>query len=131
MVVVAWVSRHEPLPEQIKILREKLGEIKIVQLAETFTDAKQVCEKIKEVNASYAVVVLPLSMIAQLTQLCKNVTLLWAEMVKVHEHSCPGEKCPQYDPNRDVILHGKEYTRHLRFTKFQKIVKIQMITQPF
>ncbi len=130
-VKVAWVSRHSPLPVQIETLKQKLGEIEIVQISKTFTDYREILNAVKSTGAKYAVVVLPLSLIAQIVQ-DKSITWLFARMQGLHECLGP-EKCPEFDPTRDVWLplHGSDKGRHMRFERFEKIVKVEMVTEPF
>jgi len=130
MTVVAWVSRHRPLPIQIRKLKEKFGDIELVILNRTFRDVRDIYSDIKAVNAQYAVLVLPLSMISALVQLYKDVVWLWAEMVPVHEH-CIGEDCPDFNAESDVIMHSPDAVRHLRFNEFRRILRVEMITEPF
>jgi len=126
MEKVAWISRHPPLPKQLRVLMEKLGEIEIVHISNTFRDAHEVLKEVRSIGAKYAVVVLPLSMIAVLTQY-KDITWLWAEMFQVHDGDCIGYVCPNYNPESDVILKSVFTKRHLRFNKFYKIKEVQMI----
>ncbi|MHA1595705.1 MAG: hypothetical protein ACTSXX_13380 [Candidatus Baldrarchaeia archaeon] len=130
-VVVAWVSRHAPLPSQIETLKQKIGDFYLVQISRTFTSYKEVLDEIKKVGARYAVVVLPLSMIAQLVS-DKSIVWLWAEMEGLHECGGPQE-CRDFDPSRDVWLplHGQPRGRHMRFKQFRKILRVEMITEPF
>jgi len=125
---VAWVSRHKPLPAQIEELKRKFGEnIEIVQINKTFRDVREVYYDIKSTGAQYAVVVLPLSMIAVLAQY-RDVAWLWSEMELVHQN-CEGELCPEYNPDSDAILKSFDTVRHLRFKEFRKILKVEMITE--
>jgi len=128
---VAWVSRHPPLPVQIDALKSKLGDVEIVQISRTFTDVNEIVGEVRRVGAKHAVVVLPLSMIARLLEVCRDVVWLQAEMVPVHEHSCEGENCSDFNPKTDVVLSSPNFTRHLRFNGFKVIKKIEMITEPF
>ena len=125
---VAWVSRHKPLPAQLNELKKKLGDdVEIVQISKTFRDVREVYYDIKSAGAQYAVVVLPLSMIAVLSQY-KDIVWLWAEMEPLHLN-CKGELCPEYDPNSDVILETVGMIRHLRFKEFKQILKVEMVTE--
>jgi len=130
-VRVAWVSRHPPLKKQLEVLKEKLGDIVVVQISRTFTDYKEVLDEIKNANCKYAVVVLPLSMIAQLVN-DKSITWLFAEMEGIHECLGP-ELCEEFNPDTDVWLplHGKSTGRHMRFKQFRKILRVEMVTEPF
>ena len=128
MEVVAWVSRHEPVPLQVEQLEAKLGPVKIVRISKTFRDAREVYEDVKAVGARYAVVVLPLAMIAKLVE-WGDVTWLWAEMSYVHD-DCPGSKCPLFDPSSDVILRTRNgVNRHLRFRGFKVIKELKLVLE--
>ena len=130
---VAWISRHSPLPIQLSALRERLGEVEIVTISRTFRDAAEVAGELRSTGAKYAVIVLPLSMTAKLLELCRDVTFLYAEMQNVHDsRNCElAEACPEFDPDRDVLLKSPELTRHLRFKRFTRIKEVRMITEPF
>ncbi|MHA1593626.1 MAG: hypothetical protein ACTSXX_02685 [Candidatus Baldrarchaeia archaeon] len=130
-IKVAWVSRHPPLEAQLEVLREKLGDFQLVRIAKTFTSYKEVLDEIKRFGCQYAVIVLPLSMIAQLVQ-DKSITWLWAEMEGLHECLGPSH-CSEYDSKRDVWLplHGQPKGRHMRFKGFRRIVRVEMVTEPF
>jgi len=127
-VRVAWVSRHKPLPIQLRTLREKLGEFELIQLSKTYRDAKEVLEEIKRHDCQYAVLVLPLSMIAQLVR-DKSITWLWAEMRGLHE--CVLEECDEFNSETDVWLplRGSDKGRHMRFVKFKRIVKVELVLE--
>ena len=133
MEVIAWVSRHPPLSVQEGELKRLFGEIEIVQISKTFRDAREVFEDIKYIGAKYAVVVLPLSIIAQLIPLAQKegIKLLWAEMVGIHECEGP-DRCLIFNPETDVWipLHGSKLGRHMRFKGFHEIVEVKMITKP-
>ncbi len=126
MVKVAWISRHPPLPLQILMLNRKLGDVEVTVISNTFTSIDEIIRKVKEIGAKYAVVVLPLSMIARLVKE-KSITWLWAEMEPVHKHSCIGKECPDYNPDADVILPSPTFTRHLRFKEFKVIEDVKLV----
>ena len=128
MEVVAWVSRHRPLPFQEEHLRARLGPCKIVRISGTFRGSEEVIEKVRSVGARYAVVVLPLSMVSRLVKE-NSVTWLWAEMRQVHK-DCPGEKCPLFDPSSDVVMRGRDGRwRHLRFVGFKVIKELRLVLE--
>ncbi|RLF92095.1 hypothetical protein DRN52_08455 [Thermococci archaeon] len=128
VVKVAWVSRHRPTPAQVDVLRKKLGEIKIFQLSQTFRDANEVLEEIKKRKCEYAVLVLPLSMIARLVK-DKTITWLWAEMEALH--ICDILKCEEWNPDTDtwLPLRGEKEGRHMRFKGFKKIKKVELVLE--
>jgi len=125
MVKVAWVSRHKPLVKQIEELTKKLKKIEVFVFDKTYRDADEVYSDIVKAGCKYAVLVLPLSMIAKLIK-HKDITWLWAEMVPIH--SCNLNKCKEFNPESDVWLPTKNNLgRHLRFNKFRKIKKVELI----
>jgi len=121
---IAWVSRHEPLERQIQELKRLFGEIEVVKFARTFKDAGKLASEIS--GCDYAVVVLPLSMIAELIKRPDCPKLLRAEMRLLH--NCETLPCPDFQPETDVLLRGEE-TRHYRFEKFVRIVELKLITK--
>lgn len=130
-VTVAWVSRHLPLMEQIRVLKEKLGEdTTIVPLPKTYKSTDEILKDIEEVNAKYAVLVLPLSMIAQLVK-HKHITWLWAEMEALH--ICDLKECKDFNQDTDtwIALHGETVGRHLRFRRFKIIKEVKLVLEDF
>jgi len=131
--VVAWVSRHPPLPAQIGELKRLLGPVRVEQVNRTYRDANEVFEDIQRTGASVAVVVLPLSMLAQLLPLARRagVEVWMAKMEPMHECEGPG-KCPAFDESRDVWLPLRDQPtgRHLRFSHFERVKEVRVITEP-
>ena len=131
MVVVAWVSRHKPLPAQISELKKRLGnDARIIKFSKIFKNAEEVYREIRSFGARYAVVVLPLSMISVLTAQYKDVVWLWSEMEVLHRN-CKGTHCPEYNPDTDVILESFSEVRHFRFRGFKRILKVEMVAEPW
>jgi len=128
MPKIAWVSRHPPLPAQIKELERIFGEFELIQIAKVFRDAKEVIEDVKKAGCTHAVVVVPLSMVAHLVK-DKSITWIRADMYALHE--CEKGKCKEFDEKRDVWLplHGSKLGRHMRFNKFQRIVDVVMVLE--
>lgn len=125
MIDIAWVSRHEPLESQVEWLSRVLGgSIRITHISMTFSGADEVCAMVRASNAKYAVVVLPLSMIARLVDKCRDITWLYAIMEPVHSE-CIGKGCPLYNEKTDVILTGNT-VRHLRFREFKRIKQVKL-----
>ncbi len=125
-IIVAWVSRHDPLKIQIDVLKEKLGsDIEIVKLSKTYRNANVITEILNNIEAKYAVVVLPLSMIQHLihTPELKGTTILKAEMVPAR-----GE----YNHETDVLMEGDiGIKRHTTFAGYKVYRDIIEITEPF
>jgi hypothetical protein len=130
---VAWVSKHPILPIQLKILKQKLGNPQILQYAQPFVNVEELHNALKQADVKYAVVVLPLSMIAKLSEY-DDITWIWSEMQKVHD-DCIGLNCELFNSDTDVLLptrsnHGMFY-RHLRFSCFKKIKGVQLLLEDF
>jgi len=134
VVRVAWVSKHPILPIQYQELKRKLGnDVEVLRYPNTFVSVEEVYTTLKSANVQYAVVVLPLSMIARLVEYT-DVIFLWSEMVKVHDN-CEGLSCPLFDPTQDAILptrsnHGIFY-RHFRFAGFKRIKAVRLELEDF
>ena len=126
ITVVAWVSRHAPLPAQIDWLHRHLGNVKIVFIRDTFRDAEDVYREVKARGARYAVVVLPLSMVDHLTR-HDDIVWLYPVMETVHK-GCPGPvSCELFNPDTDAFLPGGR--RHVRFVTFKRIRGVRLILE--
>jgi len=122
---ILWLSRHEPLPAQIKYLKEKLGDIEIEKEQGIVRDAEHVMEIIKETGAEIVIPVLPQTIIMHIAPRCaqENVMLLRAEMELLHE--CD-PVCQCFYKNTDTWVNG----RHYRFIRFNKLKEIKIIEEP-
>lgn len=126
---VCWVSRHPPLKAQIDELKRIFGkDTEIEQINKTFRDAKEVIEDVKKAGCDVAVVVAPLSMIAELLK-DKDIKWIRAEMEALHMCRMP---CEEFDESRDVWLPvaGEEEGRHMRFKEFRELVEVKVVTRP-
>jgi len=134
MTVIAWVSRHPPVPAQTTELMRRFGEeFHFVLINRTFRDAREVMEELKRAGAEIAIVVLPLSVIERLLPMAKKegIELWMARMSLVHQ--CGGPKvCPEFDPKTDVWLplRGSDLGRHMRFYRFERIKRVAVETEP-
>lgn len=144
--IIAWVSRHPPLRAQINELHKKLGDIKLMQVTNTYQNYRDVLHIIKSYNATHAILVLPLSMIVLIldSKEVQGITWLRAEMDSAHTGKCIDSykeiandrhnsvvqlqhQCSRFDPDADVVT-GE---RHLRFREFQVLKSIDIVTEPF
>ena len=130
-VRVAWVSRHAPLEAEIEKLNRMLGNVEIVQIRDTFRDAGEVFERVKEAGAGISVVVLPLSMLAQYLPLAKRggIEVWFAKMKGLGEvEGTPSD----FNPESDVLLpmHGSDKMRWMRFEEFERVREVRVITEP-
>lgn len=129
---VLWLSRHRPLPAQLRALRRALGSFNLHVYDRPLSTAEDAIRLAKRLGADVIVPVLPLSFIARLCELARKegVLLLWAEMELLH--MCAGESCPAYDPERDAVVQsremdtGKTTYRHFRFSRFRRIVDVRL-----
>lgn len=138
---VAWVSKHAPLPVQRKALKERFGGLaNIIQINKTFENYSEVLDRIIETGAKYAVVVLPLSMTQLLTNdhKAKGITWIEAEMESVHEDrllgregSCNKRNCKDYNPETDTVIQTAKVSRHLRFVRYNRILRVEIVKEPF
>ena len=130
-VRVAWVSRHPPLKAEIERLKKMFGNVEIVQIRDTFKDAGEVFERVKEAGAEISVVVLPMSMLAQYLPLARKEGIdVWiAKMIGFGEV----EGTPKdFNPVSDVLLpmHGSSKSRWMRFDNFERVKEVRVITEP-
>lgn len=135
--VVAWVSRHDPIPVQLSELYRLYGDdVRIVRLEDPFIDAGTIVNTVKhEIGAKVAVIVAPIGVIMRVIHLAPDVEWLWAEMSRKHqvlgvERSCDGRDCPHYNPSTDVILplkNVKGQYRHYEFRRYKRIVRVEMV----
>ena len=134
MAKVAWISRHPPLPSQIKALKEKLGEdTEVIQISRTFASAQEVLAEIKKIGATHAVVVLPLSMVAQLVQ-DKSITWLFAEMEAIAQTKSIDEAkrlVNEAPDKRTMTTYADGTVRVFQFKQFKRIVKVELVTEPW
>ena len=134
-VVVLWVSRHSPLPAQIKALEEKLGSVAIYQMNGMIPNAELVVEIAKRLNASVIVPVLPLSMIARLAELAKqnNFTVLLAKMNTIATTKTVEEarKVAWEKPeSRTMATYADGTVRVFEFERFERLIEVRLVTEP-
>jgi len=134
-IVVLWVSRHPPLKAQIEELERKLGSVIIYQLSGVIPNAEFIIDYIKKLNARYTVPVLPLSMIARLSELAKqhNFIVLLARMnnIATTKDIDEAKKLVNEAPDkRTLATHADGLIRIFEFERFDKLVKIELITEP-
>jgi len=109
MAKILWLSRHKPLPSQLRELKRVFGEhTEIIQDPNPFSGADEIIARFREGGYNELVAVAPLSVIAQLTQ--RGIKPLWAEMKQV-----PIEEA-------EVVATGRGY----RFMQFKRIKRVAM-----
>ena len=134
-VRVLWVSRHQPLESQVKTLEKKLGAIEVWQLTGIVPSAEFVVEKAIELGAKYIIPVLPLSFIARLVELSRKhgFTVLFAKMEEIYRGSREeAEKLVREAPEkRTAVEYSGGIWRVWEFKQFEKMVRIEIITEPW
>ena len=136
IVIVLWVSRHPPLHVQIAELERKLGNIIVYQMSGVIPSAEVVVDIAKKLNVAVIVPVLPLSMIARLAEISKQnkFTILLAKMNNIATTKDPGEamKIVSEKPEaRTVSTYADGLIRVFEFERFEKLVEVKLITEPF
>jgi len=106
---ILWLSRHKPLPSQIRELERLFGEVEVVQDPNPFSSADEIKQRFVSGGYDDIVVVAPLSVIQRLTEL--GVKPLWAEM-----EVCSPEEA-------EVWASGRPY----KFKCFKRIMAINII----
>ncbi|MEM4563577.1 MAG: hypothetical protein QXI55_06610, partial [Thermofilum sp.] len=133
--VVLWVSRHKPLPAQLRALEEKLGEIDVVQIEHVPT-ADYVIDLARRLGAKVIVPVLPLSFIARLVEEAgrHGYTVLMARMEAVATTRSVDEarrllyEAPE---RRSIATYADGTIRVFEFVRFERIKKVEVVTEPW
>lgn len=112
---IAWLSRHAPLPIQRDALANIYGQVDIVQITDTWRGADDLIAAVRDYDD--VVIVAPLSLIAEVVR--RGLRPIRACMELMPSGT-------DYDGYRDVIEHG----RHYRFAKFERIIAIDVRTEP-
>jgi len=132
-VKILWVSRHPPLPVQFQFLREKLGEIEIIQIVGHIPSAEYVVEEAKKRGAKYILPVLPLSFVARLVELAKqhDLTILWSEMKTIYSgNKEEAERLVAEAPDRRTAVdYANGITRVYEFATIRKITAVRIETE--
>ena len=103
------MSRHLPLPSQLRELNRIFGEtVDVTVDPDPFSNAEDIVNRFKIGNFDDIVVVAPLSVIQRLTEL--GIKPLWAEMKRVSKEEAETE------------VSGRYY----RFIKFKRIKGIKI-----
>jgi hypothetical protein len=139
-VRVLWVSRHEPVPIQLDVLRQKLGSVLVVKIQQAVPNAEYVLARAKEVGARYIVPVLPLSMIAHLAEQAprEGITVLFSRMKVVAEarkddHAALQKLFELYRerPEARTIVEYSDRLRLFEFERFEVVRRVEVVTEPW
>ncbi|MEM4455519.1 MAG: hypothetical protein QXT28_12450 [Thermofilaceae archaeon] len=133
--VVLWVSRHKPLPAQLRALREKLGEIDVVQI-EHVPHADYVIDLARRLGAKVIVPVLPLSIIARLVEEAgkRGYVVLLAKMnaiLTTRDFDEAKKLVLEAPEKRTITTYADGTIRVFEFERFERIVKVEVVTEPW
>jgi hypothetical protein len=132
---ILWVSRHPPLPAQIRALEEKFSSVTIYQMSGVIPNAETVAEAAKKLNASVIVPVLPLSMIARLAELSKQnkfvVVIAKMNNIATTKSIEEAQRLVQEAPDRRTIAtYADGVVRVFEFERFERLVEVKLVTEP-
>ncbi|GAB7387378.1 hypothetical protein BSNK01_12140 [Bacillaceae bacterium] len=113
---ILWLSRHAPLPEQVAALEKKFGSVEIVQISKTVSSAAEVVELLRENNCEEMVVVLPVPILADLT----NPRICPVKPIRAVMDRIPtGRTNEKGEPEFEFI-----------FSHFERVEKVEVVTSP-
>jgi hypothetical protein len=139
-VVVLWVSRHPPLPAQLRELEKKLGPIKLERLSSPIPSAEYVIGKAEELCARVIIPVLPMSFIARIVEYARQhgFVVLYAKMQLVFEAEKSNGEAVKYawklvheDPERRTAVGYADCIRVFEFQCFEKVIDVKVVTEPW
>jgi hypothetical protein len=139
-VVVLWVSRHPPLPAQIKELEKRLGPVRLERLSGPIPSAEYVIEKAEELCAGAIIPVLPMSFTARIVEHSRQrgIIVLYARMQLIFEAKRgDGEavrhawRLVQENPERRTAVSYADCIRVFEFQCFEKIIDVKVVTEPW
>ncbi|MEM2474727.1 MAG: hypothetical protein QW407_02280 [Thermofilaceae archaeon] len=133
--VVLWVSRHKPLPAQLRALEEKLGEIDVVQI-EHVPHADYVIDLARRLGAKVIVPVLPLSFIARLVEEAgkRGYVVLFAKMnaiLTTRDFEEAKKLVLEAPEKRTITTYADGTLRVFEFERFERVVKVEVVTGPW
>lgn len=109
---ILWVSRHSPLPNQLKELDRIFKDYEVVQYNGFIRDAKHVVELMKSYKADEVVTILPMTIIYHLLKE-EGIEPIFPEMERV-----TGDDYDYVDPGT-----GKRY----KFKRFVRIIDFEIV----
>jgi len=133
--IILWVSRHDPLPVQIKTLEQKLGHIKVIKVSGVIPTAQYVVDLVKKYNAKIVVPVLPMSFIAHLAEAGKRngFIVLFAKMEAIAQ--VPPEEArklvEEAPDKRTMTTYADSTAKVHEFRGFEKVKEVKIVTEPW
>ncbi|MEM1690733.1 MAG: hypothetical protein QXG48_06165 [Thermofilaceae archaeon] len=133
--VVLWVSRHKPLPAQLRALEEKLGEIDVVQL-EHVPNSDYVIDLARRLGAKVIVPVLPLSFIARIVEEAgrRGYIVLFAKMnaiLTTRDFDEAKRLILEAPDRRTITTYADGSIRVFEFERFERVVRVEVVTEPW
>ena len=107
MIKILWVSRHEPLREQVEELQQVFGDVEITRYCDIVYSGAQLVQVFDDGEYDEMVVVLPVELIRQLI-------IVGIQPLKPVLH-------------REVIRFGEVRLRHHHF---ERIIYIDYVSEP-
>lgn len=111
---IVWISRHDPLPSQLKELYRLFGPFELIRYPNPFNSVAEIISWYRREGGDEMVIVAPLSVIAELCR--RGIKPLFARM----------EEVLPSDPRRELTYNGRCY----RFVGFERIKELRMVTEP-
>ncbi len=111
---ILWLSRHSILPAQRCEIDRVWPEAEVVVDSATFSDASDICSRIKRGSFDEVILVAPLSLLYELTK--RGIYPIRAEMQRVDYVS---------DPDSEVYANGRAY----KFVKFVRVKRLDLVTE--
>ena len=135
IVRILWVSRHKPLNAQVKELKRLFGDIELIIYEGTVVSAQSVIDEAKRHNAKVIVPVLPLSVIARLVELAKkeDIIVLFARMeaIATTKNFEEAERLvKEAEDRRNITTYADNTIRVFEFKQFEKILRVELVTEP-
>ena len=129
---ILWLSKHEPLPKQLDMLKQKIGDYLLIKQSGWYNDVSDLFVFVNRLGVEYIIPVLPLSMIARLVNLANkhNITVLWSQMIEVNK----GYGTPPTDIDRycqTILTMRNGMWKVVEFDKFFVIKGVNLVLEDF
>ena len=122
--IILWMSRHDPLPAQLRELKKRLGDYHLVHWPKKISTDERAIQIIKELGARYVIPVIPESIVNRLVEVQEKHGFRVLIPVMEQLHLCKSDQCEEFDPDTDAIVvsrdmeTGETIRRHFRFRGF-------------
>jgi hypothetical protein len=116
---IVWMSRHAPLPSQLKELERLFPKYHLLLEKRPFSSAMQIIRRFRAVGGDEMVVVAPWSVIRELIKL--GMKPIYAEMVQVHAAD---------DAETTIITGRSQRKRYYKFLRFAYCTDVSLTLVP-